>query len=104
MRSVIDEIATAEQQAEEIRQNASVQARDLSLQAKEDAQAALAALENQERDVLLSALESAKLEGERLSETLHTQLEQETDALCARASERLNQAVSYLLDKVIKTA
>lgn len=104
MRSVIDEIATAEQQAEEIRQNATVQARDLTIQAKEGAQSALAALENQEREALLSAVEAAKLEGERLAETLRTQLEQETDALCACASEKLDQAVSYLLDKVIKTA
>ena len=38
MRSVIEEIANAEQQAEEIRQNAAIQARERTLQAKEDAQ------------------------------------------------------------------
>ena len=41
MRSVIEEIAHAEQQADEIRQNAAAQARELTLKAKEDAQKAL---------------------------------------------------------------
>jgi len=104
MRSVIEEIAAAEQQADEIRQNASVQARELTLKAKEDAQSALSRLESEERENLLAELETAKLEGERLSNEMLTQLKQEADALCVTATGRLDQAVSYLLDKVTKTA
>ena len=104
MRSVIEEIANAEQQAEEIRQNAALQARERTLQAKEDAQKALSRLESEARETLQAEQEKAKLEGERLSSDMLAQLEQEADALCANANTRLDKAVSYLVDKVTKTA
>ena len=104
MRSVIEEIANAEQQAEEIRQNAALQARERTLQAKEDAQKALSQLESEARETLQAEQEKAKLEGERLSSDMLAQLEQEADALCANATTRLDKAVSYLVDKVTKTA
>ena len=49
-------------------------------------------------------MDKAKLEGERLSGNMLAQLEQEADALCKSANERLDKAVSYLVDKVTKTA
>lgn len=104
MRSVIEEIALAEQQAEEIRQSAAVQARELTQKAKQDAVEALAKLENEERAALSGALETAKQQGERISKDLLDQMEQESDAICKTASAKLDQAVSYLLDKVTKTA
>jgi hypothetical protein len=104
MRSVIEEIAAAEQLAEEIRFNATVQARELTLQAREDAQAALIALESEERNLLHSELEAAKLEGGQLSGELLQRMQQEADALCTHATDRLDKAVTYLLDKVTKTA
>ena len=104
MRSVIEEIANAEQQAEEIRQNAAIQARERTLQAKEDAQKALSRLEEEARETLQAELDKAKLEGERLSGNMLAQLEQEADALCSNANTRLDKAVSYLVDKVTKTA
>ncbi|MEN6635328.1 MAG: hypothetical protein ABFC56_05735 [Clostridiaceae bacterium] len=104
MRSVIEEIAKAEQQAEEIRQNAAAQARELTLQAKEDAQKALSRLESEERETLQAELEQAKQEGERLSSEMRAQLEREANALCENATNRLEKAVSYLVDKVTKTA
>jgi len=104
MRSVIEEIAAAEQQAEEIRQNAAVQARELTLKAKEDAQNALSSLESSARNALQAELETAKQQGERLSADLLAQMEQEADAVCAAANAKLDEAVSYLLNKVTKTA
>lgn len=104
MRSVIEEIANAEQQAEEIRQNAALQVRERTLQAKEDAQKALSRLEEEARETLQAELDKAKLEGERLSGNMLAQLEQEADALCSNANTRLDKTVSYLVDKVTKTA
>jgi vacuolar-type H+-ATPase subunit H len=104
MRSVIEEIAAAEQQAEEIRQNAAVQARELTLKAKDDAQQALSKLESDARASLHAELETAKLQGERLSADLLARLEQDADAVCGAAEAKLDQAVAYLLDKVTKTA
>ena len=104
MRSVIEEIAQAEQQAEEIRQNAAVQARELTQKAKQDALDARVALENDERATLAAALETAKQQGERISNELLAQMELEADAVCKSASDKLDKAVSYLLDKVTRTA
>ena len=104
MRSVIEEIAAAEQQAEEIRQNAAVQARELTLKAKDDAQQALSKLESDAHARLQAELETAKQQGESLSSELVGKLSQEADALCAAANAKLPDAVSYLLDKVTKTA
>ena len=104
MRSVIEEIAAAEQQAEEIRQNAAVQARDLTLKAKEDTQQSLSKLESDARAALQTELETAKQQGESLSQELVSKLSQEADALCAAANAKVSDAVSYLLDKVTKTA
>ncbi len=104
MRSVIEEIAQAEQQAEEIRQNAAVQARDLTLKARQEAEQAIASLENDARAELQAELETAKQQGEKLSSELLNQMEQEAKEVCANAAGRLNQAVSYLMSKVTKTA
>ena len=104
MRSVIEEIAAAEQQAEEIRQNAALQARELTQKAKQDAEEALAKLENAARAALLAELETAKQEGERLSQKLLADMEREADATCQQADGKLDNAVDYLVDKVTKTA
>ncbi|MEA4870780.1 hypothetical protein SDC9_182433 [bioreactor metagenome] len=104
MRSVIDEIAAAEQRAEEIRTSAVTQAREISQKAREDAKVALSKLEDTERIELHARLECARKEGEEISANMLSALQQEADAICACAQERLPRAVSYLLDKVTKTA
>lgn len=104
MRSVIEEIASAEQRADEIRASAVAQARDMTQQAREDAKLALSNLEHTERDEALARLDRAREEGEAISANLLSALMQEADAICARAEEKLPKAVAYLLDKVTKTA
>lgn len=104
MRSVIEEIASAEQQAEEIRQNGVVQARDLTLKAKDDAMKAISKLENDARISLQAEVEAANKRGEQLSAELLEKMEREADAVCVAANAKLDQAVSYLLNKVTKTA
>ncbi len=104
MRSVIDEIAAAEQRAEEIRLSAAAGAREAIAKAREDAQSALARLEETERETARAQLELAGLEGERLSKEQLEQMKREADELCARAQDRVADAVRYLVDKVLKTA
>ncbi|NLI55041.1 MAG: hypothetical protein GX417_12095 [Clostridiales bacterium] len=104
MRSVIDEIAAAEQRAEEIRIAAAADARESTLKARDDAQKALSRLELEERERMQAQLEEARLEGEQLSGELLEQMERDADALCERANERLGNAVAYIVDKVTKTA
>ena len=104
MRSVIEEIASAEQRAEEIRASAAAQARDMTQQAREDAKLALSNLESTERTEAQARLERAREQGEAISASMLSTLEQEADATCVRALDKLPTAVAYLLDKVTKTA
>lgn len=104
MRSVIDEIAAAEQQAEEIRLSAAAEAREMTQNAREYAKVALAALEQAQRDEAQTQMERAREQGEALSKEMLSKLEQEADDLCTRAEKKLPEAVAYLLNKVTKSA
>ncbi|HRX57381.1 MAG TPA: hypothetical protein P5075_01275 [Eubacteriales bacterium] len=100
MRSIIDEIAKAEERAEEIRQNAAVKAREMTAGAKEEAEKALAALDAEERKKTESALKKAQETGEETAKETLAGMEREADELCAHAEERLEGAVRYLVDQV----
>ena len=104
MRSIIDEIAAAEEQAEQIRANAALQAREETAKAREQAQQALAALAAQEREASENMRANAQSQGEqRAKETLAGMI-READELCARADGRVESAVAYLVDQVTKSA
>lgn len=100
MRSIIEEIAAAEQQAEEIRQAAAVSAREKTARASEEAEAALEALRADCRLAMAEALKQAELDGEQLARTLSDGMDAEADAACAEAEKRLDSTVSYLMRKV----
>ena len=104
MRSIIDEIATAEERAEQIRQGAAAEARERVLKAREDGETALVNLAQQERAKTEAELKAAQKQGEQLAADEITTMVREADALCARAGERADRAVAYLLEKVIQSA
>ena len=103
MRSVIEEIAQAEQQAEEIRQNAAVQARDLTLKARQEAEQAIASLESDARAELQAELETAKQQGEKLSSELLERLQQSFITLAKIEEGRKLLAGVQLNDPIIVT-
>ncbi len=104
MRSIIDEIATAEERAEQIRQGAAVGARERISKAREEGEAALANLALEERAKTEAELKLAQKQGEQIAAQELATMAREADALCARAADRVDNAVTYLLDKVIQSA
>lgn len=104
MRSIIDEIATAEAQAEQIRQTAAAQAREQISNARDFAEQALVALVAQEREETESAMGEAVKQGERVAQETQVRMEREADAICARAENKIEQAIAYLVEKVIHPA
>lgn len=104
MRSIIEEIAEAEQQADEIRAGAAANARDQIAAARVEAEKALEALDVSEREQTRAALEQAEKDGEAISREMAASMEQDADALTAQARSRMDAVVNYLLDKVQKTA
>ena len=104
MRSIIDEIASAEEQAERIRQDATLQAREETAKAREQAQQALADLATKEREATERMQGEAQRLGElRAKETLDAMI-READELCARAEKNVDRAIAYLVDKALQSA
>lgn len=100
MRSIIEEIADAEQRAEEIVKTAAAQNRELLAQAREQAEQALLQAEAEEKNLTEEALSQAGKQGEAAAAETLAAMEREADDLCGKAKSRLGKAVSYLVDKV----
>jgi len=104
MRSIIDEIATAEEQAEQIRQGAAAQARDMTAKAREQAEHALLEAAESERSKTEAELEESRLSGEQIAKDAVVAYEREAQELCTRAEGKVERAVAYLVEKVMQTA
>lgn len=104
MRSIIDEIARAEQQADEIRATAASSAREMISSAKAETEQALIQQESEEREKNRAALENAERDGAALAEELQKQIEAEADKLCSAAEKQVDSAIEYLLKKVQEIA
>lgn len=104
MRSIIEEIANAETQANDIRQGAVAEARELIQTTKSELEQAQAALELQERDATRAKLAEAEQAGKTLAEDMLRELGESADAQCRTARDRLDEAAAYLLKKVQEIA
>ncbi|MDL2235813.1 hypothetical protein LJC07_06670 [Christensenellaceae bacterium OttesenSCG-928-L17] len=104
MRSIIDQVREVEDQAVTIRQEAVQQGKDLvaSAQAQVKEQALKEA--EAERLVLKDATQQAEASGKVQAEEIIAGRAAEADADCKRAEEKLPQAVTYLLEKVVNDA
>jgi len=101
LSSIIDQIAAAEEQAGKIRQEAAAAARDMALSAQEQAEARRAAQAEAGRALVRDAVKDAELEGKQLSEQIIAQNAQQVQAQCEAAREKLPEAVSYLMRRVV---
>lgn len=104
MQSIIDEIAAAEQQADEIRQQAAVQARETLSFAQSDAETMLSDTDIAERDKTREALVAAEREGGEAAQEILQGMKREADALCEKARERTADAVTYLVKRVTEAS
>ena len=104
MRSIIDEIATAEEKAEQIRLDAAAQARDMTAQARELAEKALQETIKSERVKTEAELDQSRLLGEKAAKDAVAAFDREAEELCTRAEGKIGRAVDYLVEKVMQTA
>lgn len=100
MRSIIEEIAEAEQRAEEIEKSAALQSRELLAKTREQAEQALVLAETEEKNLTEEALSQASAQGEAAAAKTLADMEREADELCKKAESRLESAVQYLVSKV----
>lgn len=104
MRSIIDEISSAEAQAEQIRQEAAASARERTLSAAAEAEKRLSELEHCERDNLRTATFEAEQRGEMLANKTLAEMAALADADCLKAGEKLPETIDYLMKKVLNFA
>ncbi len=104
MRSIIDEIARAEADAEQIRQSAATALREQTVKAKADAQTRLTEIENAERNQTREALESAATDGDAMAKELLCKMTQDAEAVCGAANAKMTDAIDYLVKKVLQNA
>jgi len=104
MRSIIDEIALAEEQAAQIRHQAAESARELLAAARVKAEENLAFAESQEREKTREELEKAEKDGREQAEAIFKEIAETSERQCADASLRIDDAVKYLMRKVQEIA
>lgn len=104
MRSIIEEIANAETQADSIRQSAVAESRELIQRTKSELEQAYTALEQQERETTRNSLVEAEQRGKALAEDILRELGDSADTQCIDARARLDAAGAYLLGKVQEIA
>ena len=104
MRSMIDEITRAEQQAEEICQNAVVTAREESLTFKARAEKELEELDKAQREQTQKALAQAEQQGEELAGNILSEMAMEAEEDCKKAGDQMQATLDYLMKKVLDFA
>lgn len=104
MESIIDRIAAAEAEAEEIRQEAITKAREETLSQKAQADKTLDELERCERENMRTAAFEAEQRGEMLSGKILAEMAGTAENDCAKAEAKLSKAQDYLMEKVLDFA
>ena len=100
MDSMIDKIRAAEQQAEDIRAQAAVDARDMAARAREEAAEKLAAAAENERQKTREALAKAEEGGKALAQQVLADARKVVAREEAAARAKLPDAVAYLMERV----
>ena len=100
MDSMIDKIRAAEQQAEDIRAQAVVDARDMAARAREETAERLAAAAESERQKTRDALTKAEEDGKLLSEQVLAAAREVVAREENAARAKLPDAVAYLMERV----
>ncbi len=100
MRSFIDEISRAEQEAELIRHDAVTKAKEKVSETSIKAAESLEQLKEEERTRTKNAVEKAEFDGEAKEAELLAEYDKQAEAVCIKAEEKLDDAISYLLNRI----
>ena len=100
MRSIIDEIAQAEEKAAQLKQDANVSVRELMQQARVKAEEMSQRIDEEEREKTRQALLKAEEDGKALAAAIERQISDEAAEQCTKAEARAKDAISLLLKKV----
>ena len=100
MRSMIDEIAQAEEKANQLKQEANSAARELLQQARAKAEEMQNRITDEEREKTRLALIKAEEDGKVLAAAIEKLIGDEAAQQCEKAQQKMNDAIQLLLSKV----
>ena len=102
MPSIVEKITKAEEEAAALKREAARKGREDLAAARKGAAEALADAREASRRSIEAAERSAESEGAALAEQIRGERAAEADALCAKARQSLPEAVSYIMERVVK--
>lgn len=100
MRSFIDQISQAEKEAETMRRDAVTKAKELVSEAGIKAAESLEKLKEEERTKTKEAVAKAEIDGEAKAAEMMAESARQAESVCLKAEEKLDNAVSYLLNRI----
>ena len=103
MTSIMERIAEAERQADAVLEEANRTARESVTRVRTEAEEAIAAADEHGRARLADALVLARKNGEDVADDVARKAKKETDALLSEAEKNVDEAVSYLMERIEAT-
>lgn len=100
MRSIIDEIAQAEAEADRIRSEAALNAKEIIQRAHRQSEENDKVFEQEERESLRDALNNAEIKGAELAKDISVSAKAAAEQVCEKAAAKLPGAVDYIVGKV----
>mgnify|MGYP001025548908 CR=1 FL=1 len=101
---VIKIIREAEEKAEEIKKDSSITAKQIITEAKAEAQNIVEEAEKQAESHRESAISKAESEGQLLYDSIINNAAKECEELTSKANGNMNNAVSIILERIVKTS
>lgn len=102
MSTIIERITEAEETADKLRKEAAAEAREAILAAEVQVHSQKAKERQDGLARLREAADKAQFEGDKTAEKIMEETRVKTAALCAEARGRIPNAVTYLMERVVK--
>ncbi len=103
MQNMLERITAAEQQADQMLEQAGTQARELIARTKAEAETAVTDAQAEERSKTAAALAAAERQGEQEAAGILAEVRSEIESVRTAAQKKLPDAVSYLMERIETT-
>lgn len=103
MQNMLERIAAAEKQADQILEQANAEAKELIARTKSECADAVEAARTEEMKKTADAVEKAERDGESLADGILADVRAEIEAVTHTALKKIPDAVSYLMERIETT-
>ena len=100
MQTMLERISEAEQQADQLIEQANTAARERIAKAKEEAEVFVASAQDKERSKTSEVLETAKADGDREADAILSSVRKDIAAVREQACNKIPDALAYLSERI----